>query len=328
MAFWRRQGRRQPETELRHHATLSPPAAGLVPVSTQPTCLGDLITLWSTPEGLASLASRTTPRPGVSFADTRASQPVEVVVTVHDPHPRVVARLRNLEIAFPLVDLLPGDRVLIVGARASLRPEGPEKNAVVYSADGDVVVQGCLGDGIQHVQTTSAGEVWVGYFDEGVYGHFGSGEGGKAEPLGACGLAVHDASLRRTWAFPAEEAPGVIDDCYALNVTDARAWTCYYSDWPLVRIRDAAITSWANDVAGARAVLAAGDAVALVGGYADSRDRIVQGSLQGSDVVWSAPGRLALPGGRRLPASVLHGRGGGLHLVDGLDWYRLDLSQV
>ena len=30
-----------------------------------------------------------------------------------------------------------------------------------------------LGDGIAHVLATSTGQVWAGYFDEGIYGNYG-----------------------------------------------------------------------------------------------------------------------------------------------------------
>ena len=53
-------------------------------------------------------------------------------------------------------------------------------------------------------------------------------------------------------AVPADgEAP--IDDCYALNVTGKPPGSCYYSDFPVVRVEDGKVTAWRNDLAhGAR----------------------------------------------------------------------------
>ena len=50
---------------------------------------------------------------------------------------------------------------------------------------GELRRQFVLGDGIKHVQTTAAGDIWVGYFDEGVYGNYGWGNDPDSEPIGA-----------------------------------------------------------------------------------------------------------------------------------------------
>ena len=57
--------------------------------------------------------------------------------------------------------------------RCRWRRDGPDRNAVLYDADGQVVSEHVLGDGIGHVLATSTGQVWVGYFDEGIYGNYG-----------------------------------------------------------------------------------------------------------------------------------------------------------
>lgn len=88
-----------------------------------------------------------------------------------------------------------------------------------------------LGDAIEDVQTTSSGQIWVGYFDEGVYG------GG----IGQSGLVCFDAhgsAVFRYSDFVTEYNLPYIDDCYALNVCDDAVWVCYYSDFPLVCLRD------------------------------------------------------------------------------------------
>lgn len=40
--------------------------------------------------------------------------------------------------------------------------------------------------------------------------------------------------------------PPYSSDCYALNVADDETWTCYYTDFPVVRVADGEITSWRN----------------------------------------------------------------------------------
>ena len=58
-----------------------------------------------------------------------------------------------------------------------------------------------------------------------------------------------------------------VSGCYALNVDDMCAWACYDFDFPVVRIRDGAVTGWRNDIKGASALAVAGSRVALFGGY-------------------------------------------------------------
>jgi len=87
---------------------------------------------------------------------------------------------------------------------------------VVYDEDGLLVREFLLGDGIQDVQATEDGKIWVSYFDEGVYGNFGWGNPGGPSPIGASGLIRFDRAGAIEWEFdpPANVEP--IDDCYAL----------------------------------------------------------------------------------------------------------------
>jgi hypothetical protein len=65
------------------------------------------------------------------------------------------------------VQPMPGGQFLVAGARCRWRRDGPDRNGVLYDADGQVVAERVLGDGIGHVLAASDGQVWVGYFDEG-----------------------------------------------------------------------------------------------------------------------------------------------------------------
>ncbi len=88
-----------------------------------------------------------------------------------------------------------------------------------------------LGDAIEDVQTTSDNLIWTSYFDEGVFG------GG----IGKNGLVCFDATGNVKLEFATlAETSGLshIDDCYALNVCDEEVWVSYYSDFPLVRLKD------------------------------------------------------------------------------------------
>ena len=292
---------------LRRHGRLVAAEDGdaLVSVSVGPE--GEAVALWAAP------------------SETFSEAPARV--TVHSPEGVRVVRLAALPLAHGVAQPLPDGRILVVASRCQWRPEGPEHNAIVYDADGELVGAYTFGDGIQDVYTTPSGSVWVSYFDEGVYGNYGWGGPGP-EPLGACGLARFGADGQPDWRFSPQGKAPYIDDCYALNVAGETAWACYYSGFPLVRVRDGRPTAWSNDLAsGARALLAGDDRVALFGGYRSERDRLVVAELGGDTLRDAGQHRVVLPDGERFPEGAwVDGRGPDLHVFAGVDWYRLSLD--
>ena len=115
-------------------------------------------------------------------------------------------------------------------------------NAHLYSGSGIHLKSFDLGDAINDVQTTADGKIWVSYFDEGV---FGSG-------IGANGLVCFDSEGRdifRFAEFAEKQNLPHIDDCYALNVASEDVWISYYSDFPLVQLKDFRLTGLWNELA-------------------------------------------------------------------------------
>ncbi|EFL05446.1 predicted protein [Streptomyces sp. AA4] len=176
-----------------------------------------------------------------------------------------------------------------------------------------------------------AGEIWVGYFDEGVLGSRGWGEDGAAPPVGRSGLVRFSADLTEDWRYPwsARMSWGHILDCYALNVDGDTAWTCFYTEWPVVRIRDGRVTGWRNEIRSATALAVRGSRLAFYGGYEPERDRLVAGVLDGDRYRVTGEYRLVLPDGQELPRDArVFGRGADLHIVTRHDWYRLSLEDL
>jgi hypothetical protein len=112
-----------------------------------------------------------------------------------------------------------GDGWLIVEGRGGLARIFDKHQNLIRTID--------LGDAIKHVGTTADGHIWVGYFDEGVYG------GG----IGQQGLVCFDsagAPAFRYAEFARKHELPFIDDCYSLNVVGTSVYVSYYSDFPLV----------------------------------------------------------------------------------------------
>lgn len=74
-------------------------------------------------------------------------------------------------------------------ALASSRSEIGEKNLQLFDRSGRFRSSFAVGDGIEHLAVDKRGRIWVGYFDEGIYG---------GDPLSSCGLSrfhlIADAS--------------------------------------------------------------------------------------------------------------------------------------
>ena len=100
---------------------------------------GEVVAVWTTAEDLEAVTSRTISAGGASFPDPDATRPVAARITVHAPELAAVTRIQELTLAHITVQPMPGGRFLVAGARCRWRRDGPDRNAVLYDADGQVV---------------------------------------------------------------------------------------------------------------------------------------------------------------------------------------------
>lgn len=153
--------------------------------------------------------------------------------------------LDSVTTTFPKIQPLPDGEILLVGTRAERRPDGShDLNASVLGPDGMRRREFLLGDGIEDVQTTADGRIWVSYFDEGVFGNFGWGEPGGPAPIGAPGLVRWLSDGTVDWSYEAPPGLEEIADCYALNVAGDAVWACYYT--PTFRSCESLATTTSN----------------------------------------------------------------------------------
>ncbi|HZQ36992.1 MAG TPA: hypothetical protein VFD32_13765 [Dehalococcoidia bacterium] len=152
---------------------------------------------------------------------------------------------------------------------------GEEKNAVLYSAGGERLAAFHAGDGIRDAQVSPSGEIWIGYFDEGVYS--------SSSRLGSDGLVCFSSNGTLLYGYNSDPiAPQIrgISDCYPFKVASAReTWLFYYSDFRLVRLVDRRVDAWwdAQALAGASAVAVDGERALFAGKYARSHTRMEEG---------------------------------------------------
>jgi hypothetical protein len=184
------------------------------------------------------------------------------------------------------------------------------------SKEGDLLARFPVGDGVGQIQADGAGGVWVGHFDEGIFG----------DELGQAGIAHFDAFGCETWRANYGQPIPSVDDCYTLNAIGGEAWACYYSDFPILRIGlDGACRVWSNGVRGATAIAVDGDNVVLFGGYNEDVSRIALLKLGENAAEWIGELTLTdLPGARR----QVVGRGDTIHIIGDELWRRFTVDDI
>ena len=228
--------------------------------------------------------------------------------------------LERCEARFPMIQPLCTGGFVVADSRCGLDLFTGQRvaiNAWVYSSEGAVVGQGSLGDGISHMLVSEAGDLWVGYFDEGVFG---------GAEVASHGLARFTPELEVAWVYPFGTSFGPIDDCYALNVGGDVAWAYYYSNFPIVRLGNDKVSGWATDLSGGHALLVEGSRALVLGGY-ENGDRVVRGSLS-SDETFHVSETGLLRADEEVPLSgPTRGisRGSVLHMFAGRVWLRAEM---
>ncbi|GKX58495.1 hypothetical protein [Leminorella grimontii] len=181
-------------------------------------------------------------------------------VTLYSPdlRPFVLPPIES-KINFHYVQTLGEEHILLVCARSHYRNGEGEKNAAIYDLHGRLVRRFTLGDGIQDVIATAGDELWVSYFDEGVFGNYGWGL-----PMGQNGLVKYDLNGNPLWQAEGFE----ICDCYALNVESAHSvWFYYYMDFDLVHMAGKETTRYKIPIKGAQCFAVCHPYIVMDGGY-------------------------------------------------------------
>ncbi|RTL41019.1 MAG: hypothetical protein EKK48_14915 [Candidatus Melainabacteria bacterium] len=258
-----------------------------------------------------------------SFPKTRSNEPYSVAIMRFSSELIQNTIVSDVEQSYPIIQTFPDGSFLLVGSRCRNLPSGPELNAAVYGADGKLEHRFCAGDGIADVQISEHGEIWVSYFDEGVFGNFGWNE-----PIGSSGLNCFNRCGEIAWRFSAPEGLDEIADCYAMNVNGDDVWLCYYTDFAFVRIdKNKNKHVWKNDVCGAGALAVEANRVLLFGGYGEDKARcIVQTLSSAGDSKNKTNFSVQCP--FELETTRVMARGSELHAVHEGKWYRLSMGDL
>jgi hypothetical protein len=223
-----------------------------------------------------------------------------------------VTTLRPTRPGFLHVQPFGPGRILWVDGRCS----GEYKNAFVQNESGTTEKTFHLGDGIDDVQVASDLSIWVGYFDEGVFGR----------SVGTAGLARFSEKGDLQFDFNASserlQLP-YIADCYAFNVARDGVYAYYYTDFPLIRIsEDKAAKICQVPISGSHAFAVAGDRALFIGSY-NSRVAMYSVYLPSGKVDEYRP---VNQDGEIIALSCAAGRGSVLYIAAGCTLYLVDIS--
>ena len=175
--------------------------------------------------------------PGKEIVDADFRPPWGTAVLVHSPSGFGVElpdsgrswQSRGPDLAF--IRWTPEGRLLLVPSRTGDdAPKDDSDFARIVDVEGKQAKLVFLGDAIQNVLVSRKGEIWVGYFDEGVFGY---------GPHSSDGLVRFSADGERLWGYHSslrQQVP-IIDDCYAtcLDPLDG-VWMCAYMSFDLVHL--------------------------------------------------------------------------------------------
>lgn len=305
-----------------------PRPEGYKVVSTETGPRGEALRLLTNDESAQSIFARIEQPGWASFPKTRTESGYSAVLFVCSQNGIEEFHLPSLTATIPRVQMFPNDEILVVAPRCWKFQDGShELNARVYDAGGNLKREFLLGDGIEHVQTDRKGNIWVGYFDEGVYGNYGWGN--SNDRLGAAGLSCFNDKGEKLWDFQPPAGCDPISDCYALNASKDGIWTYYYTGFPLVRIgADWRTRAWNTQTAGGREFAVHDRNILHYGGYGEHRTDCKLLRLGQNSVDVAAEVVLILPDGVELSKATVIGRDNKLHVFYEDDWYVFSADSV
>lgn len=211
-----------------------------------------------------------------------------------------------------------GNHLLMCGSRSYNHGDGNiERNARVYTADGQLVRQFCLGDGIEHLSVTPDNHIWCGYFDEGIFGNYG-----WDDPLGKSGLVKWSPDGRMVWEYQGT-GNRFISDCYAMTTVGNEAAFHYYTDFDVGFVQNGQTVYLSTNIDGASAMAATEDGSSIL--FHEDRQFIIT-EQKGRRYVRRGRIRFKKPNGKKLSPLLVATRGPQLLMLDGPDLYLYDIS--
>jgi len=219
---------------------------------------------------------------------------------------------------FPIVDQFADGRWLVSYSRSD-----GKAHSRILDLNGVETNRLELGDGIEHIKIDESHRIWVGWFDEGVYGNDNWQFPGQKWPPSSNGLAAFDVEGKLVRSF----TDHIIDDCYAMNVFGEEAWACTYSDFPILRMNNTDQNLWKSNLSGIKAIAVDYPYVIAAGGYRDDFNLLHLLRLEKESTSILKSWRIPELKSRPTYLQELDGRADALHVVCDNRWYKWNVLQ-
>ncbi|MEP1230686.1 MAG: hypothetical protein ABJG88_08425 [Litorimonas sp.] len=218
---------------------------------------------------------------------------------------------------FPIIDQFPDGNWLVANSRSQ-----GDGNARIFRSNGTEAGRIELGDGIEHIKIDEQNRIWVGWFDEGIFGNDKWSYPGLRWPPSSSGIAVFniEGELIKHASIKS------IADCYALNIFDSEAWSCTYTDFPILQMSDTEEKIWTSNLSGIRALAINYPNVLVAGGYNENINCISLVELTKDTAKVKMTWQTDLISGKT-EILLLDGRANIIHLVSNKKWHRWDATE-
>ena len=196
-----------------------------------------------------------------------------------------------------------------------------DENAHVFDPSATRVFSFHAGDGVNDVCVSSNDTIWISYFDEGIYGPT------KLAQEGLVGMNPDGQVVFRYTDCLTVGGITRIADCTAINVAeDGSVWVYYYTDFPLVNLRDPKqVRAWGELPVEFAEAFAVENLKALFAGGYENRKLLHLLDLQ-RHRHW--PAKVLDSDGNMLPFEASLGRGALLYLLNGRRLYTVDCRKL
>lgn len=218
---------------------------------------------------------------------------------------------------FPIIDQFPDGNWIVANSRSQ-----GDGNARIFLPNGTEVGRIELGDGIEHIKIDEQNHIWVGWFDEGVFGNDKWSYPGLRWPPSSSGIAAFNTEGELIKHASIKS----IADCYALNIFDNEAWSCTYTDFPIWQMSGNKEKIWESNLSGIRALAISYPNVLVAGGYNENIDCISLIELTEDRAQEKMKWRTDLIS-KKTEILLMDGRENIIHLVIDKKWHRWDVVE-
>ncbi|MDR1449216.1 MAG: hypothetical protein LBI84_03270 [Propionibacteriaceae bacterium] len=271
---------------------LAAPDRSLALAAVSPGPAGEAVCVWS--YGCSDGRHVILPN-GVGVPQARADSSYPVVITLH----RGADAYQTFEITHDLAwadyQPLPGGRLLGVGGRAALTPDGPEHNGSIWITYGDEAYGGNLGWGLQ------------------------GGAGGFIESPAMKGLVKWSSGFEAQWT----PAPSVFEVTALTVCGEGAIAACCGQGEVLTPDGD----SFVSRVETPQAIISDGDRYVIVGKAAYGHLTVILGHNEAGKFVWQADGPFPRAPRRPHEGLTIAGHDQTINIWAGRRWFQTTLEQ-